>query len=134
MDGIQLTGKQGRELERALAQCDDTRLFHRLLTLRQLDQGFSISQAAQNLGVSRQSIHNWLRVYRDTGRLDGLEDRPHPGRPSLWEQCSGNGIESLLPQSPQVLGYFAGDWTVRLLAEAADAAIVPVRPFAAAGG
>jgi transposase len=117
MDGLQRARNQCRKLEQALAQCHDKRFFRRLLALRQVDQGASISQVAVNLGVSRQSIHNWLRVYRTTGRLDSLEDRPHPGRPSLWDQWPGGGIAELLSQSPQDLGYFAGDWTVPLLAE-----------------
>lgn len=117
MDQFRLTRKQRRELQHSLAHCNDRRLYARLLALRQIDEGCSILHVARVLGVSRQSVYNWLRACRETGRLDVLKDRPRPGRPSLWEPRLGGRLEELLRQSPQEHGYFAGDWTVPLLAE-----------------
>jgi transposase-like protein len=39
-----------------------------------LSDGFSVSEVAQRWGVSRQSVHAWLRRYEDRG-LAGLEVR-----------------------------------------------------------
>jgi transposase len=117
MDGIQLTGRQRHQLEQALARCHDKRFYRRLLALRQIDQGCSISQTARTLGISRQSIHHWLLAYGNNGCFDGLEDRSRSGRPSFWDQLPGEGVVELLSQSPEDLGYFAMNWTVPLLAE-----------------
>src|SRR3954463_13164394 len=38
--------------------------------------GASVSEVAAEVGVSRQSVHAWVRRYRDAG-LAGLADRPH---------------------------------------------------------
>jgi transposase len=117
MDQFRLTRRQRRELEQTLTHCHDARFYARLLALRQIDEGGSILRVAGVLGVSRQSVYNWLRACRDSSRLDVLKDRPRPGRPSLWEQRLGGHLEELLRQSPREHGYFAGDWTVPLLAE-----------------
>jgi len=117
MDQFRLTRKPHRELQRTLVDCHDKRLYARLLALRQIDEGCSVVHVARVLGISRQSVYNWLRACREIGRLDELKDRPRPGRPSLWAQRLGGHLEELLRQSPQQQGYFAGDWTVPLLAE-----------------
>src|ERR1700730_15579686 len=46
--------------------------------------GVTVTEVAERYGVSRQSVHSWLRRYRAEG-LAGLEDhshrpRGHPGR------------------------------------------------------
>ena len=54
--------------------------FGRLLLVgRVLEEGWSVSAAAESMGVSRATAHKWLRRYRDHG-VAGLEDRssaPH---------------------------------------------------------
>lgn len=46
-----------------------------LLVRRVLEEGWPPAHAAAMAGVSRQTVHKWLRRYRDEG-LGGLEDRP----------------------------------------------------------
>jgi transposase len=41
-----------------------------------ISDGLSISQAAQKVGVSRQTLHSWLARYEVAG-LEGLIDRSH---------------------------------------------------------
>ena len=41
-----------------------------------ISDGLSISQAAQKVGVSRQTLHSWLARYEEAG-LEGLPDRSH---------------------------------------------------------
>jgi transposase InsO family protein len=41
-----------------------------------ISDGLSISQAAQKVGVSRQTLHSWLARYEEAG-LEGLIDRSH---------------------------------------------------------
>lgn len=50
-----------------------------LLVSRVLEEGWSVSAAAESLGVSRATGHKWLRRFR-TGGVEGLQDRssaPH---------------------------------------------------------
>src|SRR4029453_12729562 len=50
-----------------------------LLVTRVLEQGWSVSAAAESMGVSRATAHKWLRRFGSEG-LAGLEDRssaPH---------------------------------------------------------
>ncbi len=41
-----------------------------------ISDGLSISQVAEKIGVSRQTLHSWLARYEAEG-LDGLMDRSH---------------------------------------------------------
>jgi transposase-like protein len=41
-----------------------------------ISDGLSVSQLAQKVGVSRQTLHSWLARYEASG-LDGLVDRSH---------------------------------------------------------
>jgi transposase len=41
-----------------------------------IGDGLSISQVAQKVGVSRQTLHSWLARYEAEG-LEGLADRSH---------------------------------------------------------
>ena len=41
-----------------------------------ISDGLSISQVAEKIGVSRQTLHSWLARYEAEG-LDGLVDRSH---------------------------------------------------------
>ncbi len=40
-----------------------------------LDGAVTVTEVAERIGVTRQSLHNWLRRYRERG-LAGLVDRP----------------------------------------------------------
>ena len=41
-----------------------------------IGDGLSVSQAAEKIGVARQTLHRWLARYEAEG-LDGLADRSH---------------------------------------------------------
>jgi transposase InsO family protein len=47
-----------------------------LAVMEVVRDGAAVSEVAGRYGVSRQSVHNWLRRYA-TGGLDGLRDRSH---------------------------------------------------------
>ena len=46
--------------------------------------GIPVTEVAEQYGVSRQSVHTWLRRYRDEGP-PGLEDRSHKVRQHPWQ-------------------------------------------------
>jgi transposase len=49
------------------------------------DEGYSADQVAVLAGVGRPTVNTWVRRYAQAG-LDGLVDRPKPGKPA---QVSG---------------------------------------------
>ena len=45
--------------------------------------GVPVAEVAERYGVSRQSVHTWLRRYREEG-IAGLEDRSHRVHGHPW--------------------------------------------------
>ena len=56
-----------------------------------IDQGGTVKDVAARFGVSRQTVHTWLRRYEDGG-LEGLEDRSH--RPRGCPHQMGAGADA----------------------------------------
>ena len=50
----------------------------------QVHAGVRVTEVAEALGVSRQSVHRWLRWYRDDA-LAGLADGSHRPREHPWQ-------------------------------------------------
>jgi len=110
-----LKAHERRQLRKMLQEAREARLYRRVLAVLEYDRGIPISMVAESLGVSRQSIHNWISRLREHGDAAQLRDAPHTGRPA----CAGEGFDvvlrALLMESPEQLGYHAMYWTVPLL-------------------
>jgi transposase len=117
MHGFALNARERRQLREKLAQCRDARLYRRVFALLEVDAGRSVAQVARGLGVTRQSLHNWLRAYRELPRWESLYDGPRSGRPSVLDERLREELRVLMDQSPRELGYLANTWTVPLLRE-----------------
>ncbi len=117
MNREKLTRAERRKLASVLRQTHDVRQYRRALAILQTDKGRTVSDIAQELQVSRQSIYNWVSAYWHTRDVRELSDAPHSGRPPRWFEEAGTLIESLLQSSPQDFGYFATQWTAPLLRE-----------------
>jgi len=115
MRKLKLTASQRRKIRTRLRQTHDVRLYRRLLAVLEFDRGASVSEIAELLGVSSQSVYNWLTRFQQAGDECELSDAPRTGRPS----CSGEVTEALLRTlmllSPEWYGYYATHWTVPLL-------------------
>jgi transposase len=72
---------------------------------------------AQSLGVSRQSLYNWLARYQQSYDPAALCDHRGGGRPSLWTPHLQAALTESLAQPPDHWGYQAANWTVPLLIE-----------------
>lgn len=117
MSELSLTSWQRRRLRRQLQQTQDARVYRRTLALLQVDRGLPLSQVAQELLVSRQSLYNWIREYARDHDPAALADRGRPGRPTCWGEDARQELHWLIRQPPARLGYFATAWTVPLLLE-----------------
>jgi transposase len=83
----------------------------------EVSQGAPIAEVARMLGVSRQSVYNWLESYGRIHDPAAVQEAVHPGRPRLWTTNLERLLRSLMTVSPDHRGYFATNWTVPLLQE-----------------
>ncbi len=117
MEGLKLTWRERHCLREQLQKTQNAPLYRRTLAVLEVGQGRSIAQVAQTLGVTRQSVYNWLASYVPAHDPRALQDEPHPGRPSFWTEDHQALLQWLLGHAPDEFGYFAVDWTVPLLRE-----------------
>jgi transposase len=118
MNRLKITDAQRYHLRLQLVQAGDLRLYRRTLAVLEFDQGRSATDIALMLGVTRQSVYNWVLTYIRSGAPIALADEPREGRPPCWRSQEEAILRALLACSPQQLGYVQVSWTVPLLQEA----------------
>lgn len=92
MSSGNLTTRQRLQLRTGLRHARDVRLYRRTLALLGYDRGKPVSAVADLLGVSRQSVYNWIARIRERGSVAELSDAPRSGRPA----CADEAFEVLL--------------------------------------
>ena len=117
MSQLKLTTWQRRRLRRQLKATLDARLLRRTLAILELDHGRSAADIARMLGVTRQSIYNWVEAHTQGHGPEALRDRPGRGRHPSLDQDDVRLLEAVLAVSPQDLGCPHVSWTVPLLQE-----------------
>jgi transposase len=122
MSRLNLTSWQRRRLQHQLAETRDARLFRRTLAVLEFDYGRSAADIARMLGVTRQSVYEWVEVYTRDHDPASLEDEGGRGRHPLLDEDQEHLLEALLAVSPQDLGYPHVCWTVPLLREVLEIA------------
>jgi transposase len=115
MSRLKLTSRQRRRLSQQLKATSDARTYRRTLALLELDRGRSATDIAEMLGVTRQSVHNWVADFACEPDPAVLHDAPRSGRPPLLDEQAESLLPSLMGQSPRDFGYPHADWTVPLL-------------------
>jgi DNA-binding CsgD family transcriptional regulator len=86
---IVLDEEQRRELaRRAAAYSGPYREVVRAKAILLTAEGLSNADVAERVGVSRPSVSEWRKRFFDEG-LDGLEERPRPGRPGSFSPGAG---------------------------------------------
>jgi transposase len=119
MSRLNLTPWQRRRLQRQLAQTRDARLYRKTL---EFDHGRSAADIARMLGVTRQTVYDWIEAYTQDHDPASLEDQPGRGRYLLLDEDQAHLLEALLAGSPQDHGYPHTTWTLPLLQEALEIA------------
>ena len=114
---LQLTAAQRRQLRRQLQHPGGARPYRRAVALLEVGRGQPVAEVADLLGVSRQSVHNWVQAYRRDPGPQALADGYGVGRPSLWTPRLLALLQEALRRRPDQLGYLAVNWTVPLLRE-----------------
>ena len=115
MNEMKLAAGKRRWLREQLRQASDARQFRRLHAVLEYDRGEPVSSVAELLGVSRQSVYNWIERACRHDDPDDLIDAPRTGRPTKAGEAFDTLLRMLLMLSPQRFGYHAHCWTVPLL-------------------
>jgi transposase len=115
MVDVRLTPAQRRQFSARLRATEDAGYVRRLLAILALDDGESVSEVAERLGVTRQTVYNWARAFEAGGDATALEDRYGGGRPSVWTERLEALLLAALRQRPDQLGYPGPNWTIPLL-------------------
>jgi transposase len=100
-----------------LRRTHDAHLYQRTLAVLECGRGQGAPAVAQSLGVTRQSIYNWISRYRRSGQPAALADAPKSGRPRQADEAVEALLQALMSVSPERCGYHAMHWTVPLLAD-----------------
>lgn len=122
MSQLNLTSWQRKALRRQLAEARDVHQYRRILAVLEFDHGRPVADIARMLGMSRQSIYNWIEAYVQDHDPTALEDEEGRGRHRLLDEDQEHLLEALLATAPQQLGYPHVNWTVPLLQEVLEIA------------
>ena len=83
-----------------------------------LHEGQPAARVAELLRVSRQTVSNWARAFRDRTDLDlpeRLLDAPRSGRPATALGVIDPLIDAVIDDDPRDYGYRSTVWTAPLL-------------------
>jgi transposase len=106
---------------RALARRErDGRVGARLHALAHALEGRSRAEAARLAGMDRQTLSDWVRRYNAQG-IDGLCDRPKPGRPCGLDEGRQAALRALILKGPDPERDGLSAWRLRDLCDLAAA-------------
>jgi len=111
---LHLTNLDRSHLQTVVAQGElPVREVKRALALLALDRGETLQSVATHLQVTNDTVAAWRNKYKQEG-LQGLKDRPRPGRPPLIDGRQRAQITALAcSEAPP--GHER--WSLRLLAD-----------------
>lgn len=100
------------ELDKAARAETDGRVRTRILAIRYMRQGHSAREAAGIFPISDTQLGMWVRRY-DAEGLEGLRDRPRPGRPPILDPIKEEAFKALVRSGPSpsegLAAYRGGD-------------------------
>src|SRR5436305_2219679 len=95
------TGRTPAEL-RALARRErDGRVSARLRAVGNALDGMGGDQAGRAAGMDRQTLRDWVHRYNAEG-VEGLRDRPRPGRPCALDEGQQAALKGLILRGPRL--------------------------------
>jgi transposase len=112
-----LTAKERATLQQLVRVTREARLLRRCQALLWRADGESTSTIAGRLGVSRQTVHNWIARFeaRSGAIAERLADGERRGRPASAHGIIEPLIADLIDGDPRKFGYAATAWTAPLL-------------------
>ena len=103
------------ELRRLARLEDDGRVACRLLALANALEGMSRAGAAEQAGMDRQTLRDWVLRFNQAG-VEGLCDRPRRGRPSFLTEGQLATFKAWVLRGPDPERDGRSSWTARTCA------------------
>jgi transposase len=88
----------------------------RRLAIDRLQEGYTQQAVADFLDVNVRSVRMWWRQFRQHGS-NGLNAKPHPGRPRKLNRRQEGFVLRWLRKSPKSFGFATDLWTAPRLAQ-----------------
>lgn len=118
---LTLSLSERRALGKQIQATKDVKVLKRAQAFLWLSEGISIHEISQRLGISRQTMYDWVSSYenrRNTSFIRRLQDRQKPGRPPRQSSVVLRELDALLRASPREHGFHHAGWTASLLGKA----------------
>ena len=106
------TGRTPAELRMLAHRERDGRVSGRLLALANALDGMSREAAARAAGMDRQTLRDWVHRYNAEG-IEGLRDRPRPGRPCALDEGRQAALKALILKGPKLERDGCVAWRIR---------------------
>ena len=100
------------ELRRLARRERDGRVGARLLALANALEGIPREEAARLAGMTGQTLGDWVHRYNAEG-VEGLRDRPRPGRPCALDEGRQAALKALVLKGPKLGRDGCAAWRVR---------------------
>jgi transposase len=115
---LSLNVRQRAGLEDLLAHTPSAKERCRAQALLWIAEGADVEGIAELLGVTRQTVYNWVGRFCErsaTAPRAGLPDAPRSGRPRAADGAIDDLIAAVIDGDPRELGYNSTAWTAHLL-------------------
>ena len=97
------------DLRRQAGKCSDGAQVRRLLALAMILEGRSRTEAAEQNGMDRQTLRDWVHRYNAEG-VDGLLDRIRPGRTAYLNAEQRAELKALVIAGPDLATHEVVRW------------------------
>ena len=108
------------ELRRTARLEANGRVACRLLAIANALDGMSRERAAEQAGIDRQSLRDWVVRFNVEG-IPGLQDRPRSGRPSFLDDGELAVFRAMVLRGPDVEKDGVSSWTAKDLCRLVEA-------------
>jgi len=118
MANLTLSDAERSRLHDLIAHAADARIVRRAYAILWSDEGEALPVIAGRLGVSRQTIYNWVARFLARADVDlttRLADGYRSGRPKTAAGVIDPLLEAIWETDPRTLGYRSTVWTAPLL-------------------
>jgi transposase len=111
MAGLRITrtGSTAEQLRAVAARQTNAKVVRRLLAIAMVLDGHSRQAAATAQAMDRQTLRDWVIRYNQSG-IDGLMDRPRPGRPALLSPEQQAELETWVEEGPDLAQAGVARW------------------------
>jgi len=100
------------ELRHAARREADSRVACRLLAIANALDGMSRERAAEQTGMDRQALRDWVIRYNAEG-IEGLHDRPRSGRPPFLGEGEMAVFRAMVLRGPNIERDGLSSWTAK---------------------